>query len=158
MAARAEEPRRPADFPRRDLDDDGNDASLRLGRRRRTRLRPRAKRSLEDDDVSCGPHLRGADCALLDGPINAECFFAYVEQILIPVLRKGDTAILDNLSSHKNDEAARLIAGAGARLLFLPPYSPDLNPIEMAFAKFKELCGKPRPEPSTSSGISSAAP
>ena len=47
--------------------------------------------------------------------------------------------ILDNLSSHKNDEAARLIAGAGARLLFLPPYSPDLNPIEMAFAKFKEL-------------------
>jgi transposase len=76
---------------------------------------------------------------VLDGPINAECFFAYVEQILVPTLQQGDTVILDNLSSHKSDEAARLIAGAGARLLFLPPYSPDLNPIEMAFAKFKEL-------------------
>jgi transposase len=76
---------------------------------------------------------------VLDGPINAECFFAYVEQILVPVLHQGDTVILDNLSSHKGDEAARLIAAAGARLLFLPPYSPDLNPIEMAFAKFKEL-------------------
>jgi transposase len=76
---------------------------------------------------------------VLDGPINAECFFAYVEQILVPVLRQGDTVILDNLSSHKSDQAARLIADAGARLLFLPPYSPDLNPIEMAFAKFKEL-------------------
>ena len=75
---------------------------------------------------------------VLDGPINAECFLAYVEQILVPV-RQGDTVILDNLSSHKNEEAARLIAGAGARLLFLPPYSPDLNPIEMAFAKLKEL-------------------
>jgi transposase len=75
---------------------------------------------------------------VLDGPINAECFQAYVEQILLPVLREGDTVILDNLSSHKSDEAARLIADAGARLLFLPPYSPDLNPIEMAFAKFKE--------------------
>ena len=76
---------------------------------------------------------------VLDGPINAECFLAYVEQILAPVLREGDTVILDNLSSHKNEEAARLIAAAGARLLFLPPYSPDLNPIEMAFAKLKEL-------------------
>lgn len=76
---------------------------------------------------------------VLDGPINAECFLAYVEQILVPVLREGDTVILDNLSSHKNDEAARLITEAGARLLFLPPYSPDLNPIEMAFAKFKEF-------------------
>jgi transposase len=76
---------------------------------------------------------------VLDGPINAECFLAYVEQILVPVLRQGDTVILDNLSSHKNDPAARLIVGAGARMLFLPPYSPDLNPIEMAFAKLKEL-------------------
>ena len=76
---------------------------------------------------------------VLDGPINAECFFAYVEQILVSTLREGDTVILDNLSSHKNEQAARLIASAGARLLFLPPYSPDLNPIEFAFAKFKEL-------------------
>jgi putative transposase len=63
----------------------------------------------------------------------------YVEQILTPVLREGDTVILDNLSSHKNEEAARLIASAGARLLFLKPYSPDLNRIEMTFAKFKEM-------------------
>ena len=76
---------------------------------------------------------------VLEGPINAECFLAYVAQILVPVLRQGDTVILDNLSSHKNKEAERLIADAGACLLFLPPYSPDLNPIEMAFAKFKEL-------------------
>jgi transposase len=74
---------------------------------------------------------------VLDGPINAEYFLAYVEQILLPVLRRGDTVIADNLSSHKNEEAARLIGGA--RLLFLPPYSPDLNPIEMAFAKFTEF-------------------
>ena len=95
---------------------------------------------------------------VLDGPINAEYFIAYVEQILVPVLREGDTVVLDNLSSHKSDEAARLIAGAGARLLFLPPYSPDLNPIEMAFAKFKELYGKPKPERLTPSGTLSAAP
>jgi transposase len=76
---------------------------------------------------------------VLDGPINADCFRAYVEHVLVPELRPGDTVILDNLSSHKNQDAARLIAGAGARLLFLPPYSPDLNPIEMMFAKFKAL-------------------
>jgi hypothetical protein len=64
---------------------------------------------------------------VLDGSINAECFFAYVEQILVPGLREGDTVILDNLSSHKNEAAARLIADAGAHLLFLPPYSPDLK-------------------------------
>jgi transposase len=79
---------------------------------------------------------------VLDGPINAECFRAYVEQILVPALRPGDTVILDNLSSHKDEQAASLVADASARLLFLPPYSPDLNPIEMAFAKFKELLRK----------------
>jgi putative transposase len=76
---------------------------------------------------------------VLDGPINAECFFAYVEQILAPALREGDTVILDNLSSHKGEPAARLVADRGARLLFLPPYSPDFNPIEMMFAKLKEI-------------------
>jgi transposase len=76
---------------------------------------------------------------VLDGPINGECFLAYVEQILAPELRKGDVVILDNLSSHKGDAAARLVADKGARLLFLPPYSPDLNPIEMMFAKLKEI-------------------
>lgn len=76
---------------------------------------------------------------VLDGPINGECFLAYVEQILAPELREGDIVILDNLSSHKGDAAARLVAGKGARFLFLPPYSPDFNPIEMMFAKLKEI-------------------
>jgi putative transposase len=62
--------------------------------------------------------------------------FVSVQQILVPVFREGDTVILGSLS--ENEEAARLLAGAGAHLLFMPPYSPDLNPIEMAFAKFKE--------------------
>jgi len=95
---------------------------------------------------------------VLDGPINAAWFLAYVEQILVPVLREGDTVILDNLSSHKNEEAARLITGAGARLLFLPPYSPDLNPIEMAFAKLKELLRQAEARTVDASGTSSAAP
>jgi transposase len=116
-----------------------------------------AERPLEDDDVSCACEGLIAPF-VLDGPINAECFLAYVEQLLVPVLRQGDMVILDNLSSHKNEEAARLIASAAARLLFLPPYSPNLNPIEMAFAKLKELLRQPKQEPSTPSGISSHAP
>ena len=76
---------------------------------------------------------------VFDGPINGEAFRAYVEHMLVPELKPGDVVILDNLSSHKNQEAARLIAAAGARLLFLPPYSPDLNPIELMFAKLKQL-------------------
>lgn len=79
---------------------------------------------------------------VLDGPINGECFLAYVEQVLVPALKPGDVVILDNLSSHKSEDAARLIEAAGARLMFLPPYSPDLNPIEMLFAKFKALLRK----------------
>ena len=76
---------------------------------------------------------------VFDGPINGEAFRAYVEHMLVPELKPGDVVILDNLSSHKNQEAARLIAAAGARLLFLPSYSPDLNPIELMFAKLKQL-------------------
>jgi transposase len=76
---------------------------------------------------------------VLDGPITKEWFCAYVEHVLVPELGPGDIVILDNLSSHKSDAAAELIAKAGASLLFLPPYSPDLNPIEMMFAKFKQL-------------------
>jgi hypothetical protein len=148
------QPRRSADLTRRDLDHDGDDAPLRLGQCRRTRSRPCSKRTLEDDDVPGRPHQRGADCALrAHGPINGECFLAYVEQILVPVLRESDTVILDNLSSHKNEEVARLIADANARILFLPPYSPDLNRIKMP-----SPCGKPKPEPSTPSGTPSALP
>jgi transposase len=79
---------------------------------------------------------------LIDGPINGEAFLIYIEQMLVPVLRPGDVVILDNLGSHKGKQARKLIRAAGAHLIFLPPYSPDLNPIEQAFAKFKHLMRK----------------
>lgn len=74
---------------------------------------------------------------VIDGPINGELFTLYVEKVLAPTLAKGDIVILDNLGSHKGQAARRAIRAAGAHLFFLPPYSPDLNPIEQAFAKFK---------------------
>lgn len=74
---------------------------------------------------------------VFDGPINGECFRAYVEQQLVPVLRPGDIVVMDNLGSHKSAAISRLIKAAGGRLWYLPPYSPDLNPIEQAFAKIK---------------------
>jgi transposase len=77
-----------------------------------------------------------------DGPINGLVFTAYVEQMLVPTLKPGDIVIMDNLSSHKGLAVRKAIRSAGARLLFLPPYSPDLNPIEQAFAKTKHLLRK----------------
>jgi len=74
---------------------------------------------------------------LLDGPINAECFRTYVEQVLVPTLKPGDIVIADNLGSHKSKAMRQAIRAAGARLLFLPKYSPDLNPIEQVFSKLK---------------------
>jgi transposase len=74
---------------------------------------------------------------VFDGPINGECFRAYVRQQLVPVLRPGDIVVMDNLGSHKSVAIRQIIKAAGARLWFLPPYSPDLNPIEQAFAKIK---------------------
>lgn len=74
---------------------------------------------------------------VFDGPINGESFLLYVQQILVPTLRPGDIVIMDNLGSHKADAIRKEIAAAGARLIFLPPYSPDLNPIEQAFSKLK---------------------
>ena len=74
---------------------------------------------------------------VLDGPMNAEAFLAYVEQFLVPTLRPGDIVIMDNLSSHKSPAIAAAIASAGATLRYLPPYSPDLNPIKQAFSKLK---------------------
>ena len=76
---------------------------------------------------------------VFDGPINGECFRAYVNQILVPTLRQGDIVIMDNLGSHKSKSVRDAIKAAGARLFFLPPYSPDLNPIEQTFAKIKHL-------------------
>lgn len=74
---------------------------------------------------------------VLDGAVNAELFIAYIEQVLVPSLRADDIVIMDNLPVHKVPAVRRAIEAAGAQLLFLPPYSPDLNPIEMVFAKMK---------------------
>lgn len=79
---------------------------------------------------------------VIDGPIDSETFLAYVEQILLPTLRPGDIVIIDNLGSHKGAAVRRAVRSAGAKLFFLPPYSPDLNPIEQVFAKLKTLLRK----------------
>jgi transposase len=85
----------------------------------------------------------GLTCPLvIDGAVNGDLFVAYVEQQLVPSLRPGDVVVMDNLSSHKRARVRALIEGAGCTLLFLPPYSPDLNPIEQAFAKLKALLRK----------------
>ena len=76
---------------------------------------------------------------IIDGPINGELFTIYVEQVLAPTLAKGDIVVLDNLGSHKGKAARNFIRARGAHLVFLPPYSPDLNPIEQVFAKLKHL-------------------
>lgn len=79
---------------------------------------------------------------LIDGPINGERFRLYVEKVLAPSLRPGDIVIVDNLGSHKSSAVRRAIRSVGARLFFLPKYSPDLNPIEQLFAKLKHLLRK----------------
>jgi transposase len=79
---------------------------------------------------------------VLDGPINGLSFTAWVEQCLVPTLKPGDIVIMDNLGSHKGQPVRKAIRSAGAKLLFLPPYSPDLNPIEQVFAKLKLLLRK----------------
>jgi transposase len=87
-------------------------------------------------------HDRITAPCVVDGPIDGHIFRAYVEQILIPTLNPGDIVIMDNLGSHKGHAVRTAIRSAGARLLFLPPYSPDLNPIEQVFAKLKALLRK----------------
>jgi transposase len=79
---------------------------------------------------------------VLDGAMNRDAFEAYVEQVLGPTLSDGDIVVMDNLPAHKGDRVRELIQARGARLLLLPPYSPDLNPIEMAFSKLKTLLRK----------------
>lgn len=82
---------------------------------------------------------------VIDGPINGELFTLYVEKESAPTLVKGDIVILDNLGSHKGKPARNAVRAKGARLLFLPPYSPDLNPIEQVFAKLKHLLRAAQP-------------
>jgi transposase len=98
------------------------------------RRRARAIAALRNDRID-------APC-LFDGPINGERFRAYVDQFLVPTLKAGDAVILDNLGSHKGKLVRKAIRDVGARLVFLPKYSPDLNPIEQVFAKFKTLLRK----------------
>jgi transposase len=88
---------------------------------------------------------------VFDGPINGQSFRAYLEQLLVPVLKPGDIVIMDNLGSHKSAAVRQIIKAAGARLWFLPPYSPDLNPIEQTFAKIKHgmRCAQKRSVPDT---------
>ena len=82
---------------------------------------------------------------IIDGPINGELFSLYVEKVLVPTLSAGDIVILDNLGSHKGKTTRSAIRKVGAHLLFLPPYSPDLNPIEQLFAKLKHLVRREQP-------------
>jgi len=83
--------------------------------------------------------------AVFDGPIDNVSFRAYVEQVLVPTLRPGDVVVLDNLAVHKQPEVRAAIERVGAHLRFLPPYSPDFNPIEQAFAKLKAFLRTVRP-------------
>lgn len=116
-----------------------------------TRLRGRSRRG--ERLVAKVPHghwktttliaalgIEGVRCStVVDGAVNGDVFKAFVEQVLVPALRPGDIVVMDNLSSHKGDTTRELIEAAGAEVRFLPPYSPDLNPIEMIFAKIKHL-------------------
>jgi transposase len=84
--------------------------------------------------------ISGIRCStVVDGAVNGDVFQAFVEQVLVPQLGPGDVVVMDNLSSHKRTRTRELIQAAGATVLFLPPYSPDLNPIEMIFSKVKHL-------------------
>jgi transposase len=84
--------------------------------------------------------ITGMTCStVVDGAVNAEVFEAFVEQVLVPALRPGDLVVMDNLSSHKRQRTRELIEAVGATLEYLPPYSPDFNPIELVFAKVKQL-------------------
>ena len=96
--------------------------------------------------ADAAPVLRTGSSALpmmvLDGPMTGAAFLADVEQVLAPVLVPGDVVVLDNLAAHKVDGVAQALHAAGASILYLPPYSPDLNPIEQVFAKLKTLLRK----------------
>jgi transposase len=84
-------------------------------------------------------HDRITAPCVIDGPINGGSFRAYIEQFLVPTLSSGDVVVMDNLGSHKGKGVRSLIRAAGAKLFFLPRYSPNLNPIEQVFAKLKTL-------------------
>ena len=133
----------PSGVHRRDLGQDQHGALARLGAARAAAQGEGAAAPLEDHAfLAALRHDRVEAPWLLDGPINGERFRLYVEKVLVPTLRPGDIVILDNLGSHRSMAARRAIRSAGAKLLFLPKYSPDLNPIEQFFAKLKHLLRK----------------
>jgi len=100
----------------------------------------------ETSTVIAALRLEGLSApAVFDGPIDKPTFRAYVDQVLVPTLRPGDVVVLDNLAVHKQPEVRQAIEQVGARVRFLPPYSPDLNPIELAFAKLKAFLRTMRP-------------
>ena len=116
-----------------------------------TRLRGRALRGERLVDKTPHGHwqtttligalgIEGMRCSMVvDGSVNREVFEAFLEHVLVPELRPGDIVVMDNLSSHKGGRVGKLIADTGAELRYLPPYSPDMNPIEMVFSKIKQL-------------------
>jgi transposase len=100
----------------------------------------------ETHTVVAGLRLDGLSApAVFNGPIDNPSFLAYIEQVLVPALRPGDVVVLDNLAVHKQPHVRQAIEAAGAVLRFLPPYSPDFNPIELAFAKLKAFLRAARP-------------
>ena len=124
------------------------DLLRRYGRSPRgTRLRDHTPCShWETHTVIAALRLEGLGApAVFDGPIDSLTFLAYVEQVLVPTLRSGDVVVLDNLAVHKQPEVRAAIERVGARVRFLPPYSPDFNPIELAFAKLKAFLRAARP-------------
>jgi transposase len=124
------------------------DLLRRYGRSPRgTRLRDHAPCGhWETSTVVAALRLDGVTApAVFDGPIDKVSFLAYVDQVLVPTLRRGDVVVLDNLAVHKQPEVAAAIAAAGAAIRFLPPYSPDFNPIEQVFAKLKAFLRAARP-------------
>ncbi len=118
-------------------------APLRPDDEGRTAALGRAARSLGTTTFVAG--LRNTGIAapfVLDGPIDRSAFETYVEKVLVPELAEGDIVVMDNLSSHKGPRVREMIEATGAGLLYLPSYSPDFNPIEMAFSKLKALLRK----------------
>ena len=100
----------------------------------------------ETHTVVVGLRLDGLSApAVFNGPIDNPSFLAYIEQVLVPSLQPGDVVVLDNLAVHKQLQVRQAVEAAGAVLQFLPPYSPDLNPIELAFAKLKAFLRAARP-------------
>lgn len=120
--------------------DDGDDASLWAGTARRARARRYARRTLANADLGGGADL-GRNVGQHDRRSSYRCgrFLAYLEQVLCPKLRPGHIVVMDNLGAHKVAGVRERIEGCGAHLLYLPPYSPDFNPIEQAWSKIKQL-------------------